>query len=84
MASLPGWFGLPKHILANVAALIYFSLTGQAGPIFKAKRDALLGLGKTVEQRKLIQKNKRVSLKKLKKIIAAGWFLPYLKNRKLM
>jgi len=84
MPSLLLWYGLPQHILANVAALIYFSLTGQAGPIFKAKRDALLGLGKTIEQRKLIQKNKRVSSKKLKKIIAAGWFRPYLKNRELM
>ena len=75
------WLGLPQHIIVNLAALIWFSLTGQAGTIFKAKRDALLGLRKTIAQRKLIQKNSRVSSEKIKKIIATGWLLPYLKNR---
>jgi len=83
MPSLLLWCGLLQHILANVAALIYFSVTGQAGPIFRAKRDALLGLGKALEQRKIIQKNKTISLKNLKKIIATGWLLPYFKNKKL-
>ena len=83
MPSLLLWCGLPQHILANVAALVFFSLTGQGGAIFKAKKDAFLGLKKTLEQRKLIQKNKIISSKSLKKIIATGWFLPYFKNRKL-
>ena len=78
------WCGLPQHILANLAALIWFSLIGQAGPIFKAKRDALLGLRKTIEQRKFIQKNTKVSSKNLKKVIATDWFLPYFKNRRLI
>jgi len=84
MPSLLLWYGLPQHILANVIALIFFSLNGQAGPIFKAKRDALLGLRKTIKQRTLIQKKKKVSLKNLKKIIATGLFLPYLKNKKII
>jgi len=84
MPSLLLWYGLPQHILANAVALIFFSLTGQAGPIFKAKRDALLGLRKTINQRKLIQKNKKVSSKDLKKVIATGWLLPYLKNKKII
>jgi len=75
------WCGLPQHILINLAALIWFSLNGQAGPIFRAKRDALLGLRKTIEQRKPIQKNTRVSSKDLKKVLATGWLLPYFKNR---
>jgi len=41
-----------------------------------------LGLRKTISQRKLIQKNKKISSKNLKKIIATGWFLPYFKNKK--
>ena len=75
------WFGLPQHILINCAALIWFSLTGQAATIFKAKRDALLGLRKAIAQRKSIQKNSRVSSKKIKKVMATFWLLPYLKNR---
>ena len=78
------WRGLPQHILANLAALIWFSLTGQAGPIFKAKRDALLGLRKAIEQRKSIQKKTKVSSKNLKKVLATDWLLPYFKNRGLM
>ena len=75
------WCGLPQHILINLAALIWFSLHGQAGPIFRAKRDALLGLRKTIKQRKSIQKNTKVSSKNLKKVLATDWFLPYFKNR---
>ena len=78
------WYGLPQHILANVVALVYFTFMGRGGAIFKAKKDALLGLRKTLKQRRLIQKKRRVSLKNLKKVIATGWFLPYLKNRKLL
>jgi GT2 family glycosyltransferase len=78
------WCGLPQHILANLAGLIWFSLIGQAGPIFRAKRDALLGLKKTIKQRKSIQRNSKVSSKNLKKIIATDWLLPYFKNRELI
>jgi len=78
------WKGLPQHIMANIAALLYFSLTGQAGPIFKAKWDALVGLGEIMEQRKFIQKNIKTSEINIKEVIAKDWFLPYSKNRKLI
>jgi GT2 family glycosyltransferase len=84
MPSLFLWYGLPQHILANVSALIFFSLNGQAGPILKAKRDALLGLRETLNQRKLIQKNKKASSEKLKKLITTGWLLPYFKKNKII
>lgn len=76
------WGGLPQHILANVAALLRFSLTGQAGPIFKAKWDALKELGKIWEQRRTIQKNIKIPPVNLKEVIARDWFLPYFKNRR--
>ena len=75
------WRGLPQHILVNLASLIWFSLHGQAGPIFRAKMDALLGLRQTIKQRKSIQKNTKVTSKNLKKVLATDWFLPYFKNR---
>ena len=73
---------LPQHILANLAALVYFSLRGQAAPIFKAKWDALAGLGTALVQRRKLQKEIKISLPDLKAIIAQGWFLPYFKNRR--
>ena len=75
------WRGLLQHILVNLASLIWFSLHGQAGPIFRAKMDALLGLRQTIKQRKSIQKNTKVTSKNLKKVLATDWFLPYFKNR---
>jgi len=41
-------------------------------------------LRKTIEQRKSIQKNIKVSSRNLKKIIATDWLLPYFKNRELI
>ena len=84
MPSLLFWRGLPQHILANLVVLFWFSLNGQASPIFRAKKDALLGLKKVIKQRKLIQKNIKVSSKNLEKNMATGWLLPYLKNKKLI
>jgi len=73
------WKGLPQHIIANIVTLIHFSLTGQASVIFRAKWDALLGLGKAIEQRELIQKNIKILPGDLRKVMAEGWFSPYLK-----
>lgn len=78
------WYGLPQHVLTNVVVLLRFSLTGQAGVIFKAKWDALLGLKKIIEQRRLVQKNIRISSASLKKLMAKDWFLPYFKNKNLI
>jgi hypothetical protein len=84
MPSLLFWKGLPQHILANIVTLIRFSLTGQASVIFRAKWDALLGLGKAIEQRELIQKNIKISQGDLEKVIAQDWLGPYFKSRNLM
>ena len=78
------WNGLPQHIMANIAALFRFSLTGQMVPIFQSKWDALVGLGKIMKQRKSIQKNIKTSETSLKEVIAKNWLLPYSKNRRLI
>jgi GT2 family glycosyltransferase len=84
MPSLLFWKGLPQHLLANIVTLIRFSLTGQASVIFRAKWDALLGLGKAIEQRELIQKNIKILPDDLRKVIAEDWLSPYFKSKKLM
>ena len=81
MPSLLFWSGLPQHLLANFAALIRFSLAGRAGPIFRAKWDALMGLRHIMIQRRLVQKQIKISPIYLKKVMAKGWLLPYFKNR---
>ena len=84
MPSLMFWRGLPQHILVNILSLLRFSLTGQMGPIFKAKWDAILGLGKVFKKRRYIQKNIKTSETSLKEVMAKDWLLPYSKKRRLI
>jgi len=76
------WGGLPQHILVNVASVLRFSFTGQAGPILKAKWDALVGLGDILKQRRTIQKNIKISPGNLKEVMATDWVLPYFRYRR--
>ena len=84
MPSLLLWSGLLQHIIANFAALMRFTLTGQASPIFRAKWDALMGLRHIMIQRRLVQKKIKISPACLKNVMAKGWILPYSKSRKLI
>ena len=62
--NMPGylfWLFLPLHIVMNLAAIVIYTLDGRAGVIFKAKRDALLGLPKTWKNRRRIQAMRSVS-----------------------
>lgn len=73
------WIFLPQHLLANLAALLLFSLRGQVGVIFKAKWDAFNGLSRVLEKRKEIQAGTTVSARDLKRVMARGILLPYMK-----
>jgi GT2 family glycosyltransferase len=58
LTDMPGmllWKYLPLHILANLVFLVYYSLRGQAKPVWKAKRDALLSPSFIRSRRKRIQ-----------------------------
>jgi len=43
---------LPFHLALNAVSLLYFSLKGRAGVIFRAKRDAFMGLPAIFRKRK--------------------------------
>ena len=74
------WLYLPQHLLANLAGLVWFSFRGKAGTIFKAKRDALKGLGVILKKRKEIRSKRKVSNHDLLKVMTHGLLKPYLKN----
>ncbi|MEE2987421.1 MAG: glycosyltransferase family 2 protein [Nitrospinota bacterium] len=76
------WIYLPQHLLANFAALFWYSLRGQAGVIFKSKWDALKGLSRALDRRKDIQKAVCVPARSLRRVMAKGLFLPYSKNKR--
>jgi len=56
---MPGflfWLLLPLHVTLNLISIIWFALRGRGGVIWRAKRDAILGLPKMWNKRQLIQK----------------------------
>jgi GT2 family glycosyltransferase len=62
-------FLLPFHLLYNLFALTYFSFIGKAAIVTKAKLDAIKGLPKVMQNRELIQKNRKISVLRVFKII---------------
>jgi GT2 family glycosyltransferase len=83
--NMPGilfWIYLPQHLLANVAALLWFTLKGKGGVVFRAKWDAIQGLPKAFAQRKTIQLTRKVPISAIKKAMTRGWLLPYSKNKR--
>ena len=74
------WRYLPQHLLFNVASLLFFASRGQALTIMRAKWHALKGLPRMLGKRKAIQGSIRVSPEELRKSMAKGWLLPYLRR----
>ena len=83
--NMPGilfWIYLPQHLLANLAALIWFTIKGKGKVIFRAKMDALKGLPRAFAQRKTIQQNKKIPNCNIRRAMVKGWFLPYSKKKR--
>jgi len=62
---MPGvlfWLLLPLHVSLNLVSIIWFALHGRGGVIWRAKRDALLGLPKMWRKRQHIQKTRVTSI----------------------
>ena len=83
--NMPGtlfWIYLPQHLLANGAALVWFTIKGKGNVIFRAKWDALKGLPRALAQRKIVQGNLKVAIREIRRMLVKGWFLPYSKNKR--
>ena len=78
--NMPGplfWFYLPQHLLLNLGAVLWYALRGQAGPLLRAKRDALGGLSRCWRQRYVIQSRRRVSAWRLRQTMSGGLLALY-------
>lgn len=71
---------LPLHIAMNMYFLVFFSLKGRGAVIWKAKRDALAGIGQALKKRKAIHQNRAISLVALLSAMEIG-FSSLLKAR---
>lgn len=75
---MPGvmfWLLLPMHIMMNLAALVRFSLSGQASVIFKAKWDAIKGLPEIIRKRHLVQSSRKCSIGKIWRMLDKRLFI---------
>lgn len=78
--NMPGylfWKYLLAHIFANIIFLAYYSMRGQPGPIFRAKRDALCGLPKVLRIRKQVQAPRTVSEAEIDRVLEHDWLAPF-------
>jgi GT2 family glycosyltransferase len=66
------WTFLPLHLAMNLAALLVVTLRGQGAVIFRAKRDAVLGLPKMWRKRGQIQRNRVVSWRAILRVMEKG------------
>ena len=72
------WEALPAHLIANSIYLLYYTLRGRGGILFKAKRDALSGLPRALQKRQDIQKVRKVNSREILRLMDRGWLQPYL------
>lgn len=71
--NMPGvlfWLFLPLHVVMNLVALVVFTWRGQGGVMFRAKRDAMLGLPKIWVKRRQVQMNRRASCRAILRVMA--------------
>ena len=78
MPSTLFWFYLPLHIFINIFFLLYFTVKGQGGAIWRAKLDALRGLPSMLKKRGAIQKNRKASIAELHHAMSRNWLAPFL------
>lgn len=55
------WLYLPQHLLVNLGTILWFGLCGQGGAVLRAKWDALRGLPRCWQLRRVIQTKRRIS-----------------------
>lgn len=75
--NMPGvlfWLLLPLHILLNITTLVYFSFLGQGKVIWRAKLDAIKGIPKMWQKRKIIQKKRVASITDIWKVLDKRYF----------
>jgi GT2 family glycosyltransferase len=70
------WPLLPYHLILNAAALLGCTLRGQGRIAFRAKVDAVRGIGGVWRKRSAIQRLRRTSVARIWALLARGWPWP--------
>jgi GT2 family glycosyltransferase len=73
--NMPGallWKYLPLHLAMNMGSLVGFTLSGEGGPIWRAKWDALKGLPAVLAERRRVQRTRTAAPRDLEGRMAHG------------
>jgi GT2 family glycosyltransferase len=73
---------LPQHLLFNLLSLVWYAFRGHARILVRAKADALKGLPAILKKRAEVQQKRRVCLLQLRRFMARGVLLPYLRKKR--
>lgn len=71
------WLFLPIHIVTLLFFVLYLSIRGQGKIILRAIVDAICGLPRVIEKRKLIQRNRKIKPSELLSVMSTGLLEPY-------
>jgi hypothetical protein len=63
------WLLLPLHVMLNLVSIVWFTFRGQGRVVWRAKRDALLGLPKMWRKRQQIQKSRIASISDIWRVL---------------
>ena len=63
------WPALPFHLLLNLALLVRFIQLGAGAVYWRAMKDAALGLGPVLEQRRAVQRARRARLSDIARVL---------------
>jgi GT2 family glycosyltransferase len=72
------WLYLPLHLGTNIFFLIYSILRGQGGAMWRAKRDALLGLPLMLKKRRIIQSQRKIATAEIHRVMSRNWLTPFV------
>jgi GT2 family glycosyltransferase len=72
------WRYLPQHVILNIASLLYYPFRGQGRVVWKAKVDALRGLGPVLRRRRLVQRTRRADSSSLRRAMHRRIAAPYV------
>ena len=84
LRNMPGvlvWWYLPAHVAANLASVALYVRKGHGRTILRAKRDALLGVPRTLAERWRIQSTRLTTPSDLLAVMERGSLLSSVVNR---
>ena len=75
------WRFFHLHLLTNLLLLVAYSVRGQALTFARAKLHAMQMMQRTIQKRRNIQRNRRVSDEYLESVLTHGWLASKVKER---